>query len=77
MIVYDVATKVLDTEIFPKGNIAGLIPGITFIALLSQEKPLQWKEINTYTHAHRRIHTHTHTHTQHTHTDTKSSKSLT
>ena len=41
MIVYDVATKVLDTEIFPQGNIAGLISGITFIVLLSQEKPLR------------------------------------
>ena len=41
MIVYAVATKVLDTEIFPQGNIAGLISGITFIVLLSQEKPLR------------------------------------
>ena len=31
--------------------------GNTFIAWFSQEKPLQWKEINTHTH------THTHTHT--------------
>ena len=29
MIVYDVVTKVLETEIFPQGNIAGLITGIT------------------------------------------------
>ena len=41
MIVYDVTTKVLDTEIFPQGNIAGLISSITFIVLLSQEKPLR------------------------------------
>ena len=41
MIVYDVATKVLDTEIFPQGNIAGLISSITFIVLFSQEKPLR------------------------------------
>ena len=33
MIVYDVATKVLDTELFPQHNIAGLISGITFIVL--------------------------------------------
>ena len=62
MIVYDVAIKVLGTEIFPQGNVAGLISGITFIVLLSQEKPLRWKEINTYTQAH--THTHAHAHTQ-------------
>ena len=50
MIVYDVATKVLDTEIFPQHTIADLISGITFIVLFSQEKPLQGKEINTRTH---------------------------
>ena len=38
-LVYDVATKVLDTEIFPQHNIHGLIYGITFIVLFSQ-KPL-------------------------------------
>ena len=37
----DVATKVLDTEIFSQGNIAGLISGITFIILFSQNKPLR------------------------------------
>ena len=61
MIVYDVVTKVLDTEIFPQGNIAGLISGVTFIILFSQEKPLRGKEINTYTHAHTRTHIHTNT----------------
>ena len=40
MIVYDVATKVH----------AGLVSGITFIVLFSQEKPLRWKQINTHTH---------------------------
>ena len=50
MIVFDLETKVLDTEIFPQHNIADLNSGITFIALFSQEKPLQWKEINTVTH---------------------------
>ena len=62
MIVYDVATKVLDTESFPRHDIAGLISGITFIVLFSQEKPLLWKEMNTHTHKH--THTHTHTHTR-------------
>ena len=62
MIVYDVATKVLDTESFPRHNIAGLISGITFIVLFSQENPLLWKEMNTHTHKH--THTHTHTHTR-------------
>ena len=45
MTVYDVATKVLNTESFPQHSIAGLISGITFIVLLSQEKPLRWKKI--------------------------------
>ena len=49
MIVYDVATKVLDTEISPQHNIADLISGITFIVLFSQGKPLRWKEINIET----------------------------
>ena len=46
MIVFDAETKVLDTEVFSKHNIADLNSGITFI-LLSQEKPLGWKGINT------------------------------
>ena len=41
MTVYDVATKVLDTEKFSQHNIADLNSGITFIVLFSQEKPLQ------------------------------------
>ena len=41
MIVYDVATKVFDTVIFPQHAIVDLISGITFIVLLSQEKPLR------------------------------------
>ena len=52
MIVYDGATKVLDTETFPQHNIAGLISGITVIVLISQRKPLWWKEINTNTRHH-------------------------
>ena len=56
MIVHDVATKVLDRESSTQYNIAGLISGITFIVLLSQEKPLRWKEKNTFT-----PNTHTHT----------------
>ena len=50
MIVYDVATKVLDTESFLQHTIADLSSDITFIVLLSQEKPLRRKETNTYTH---------------------------
>ena len=61
MIAYDVATKLLDTESFSQHNFAGLISGITFIVLLSQEKPLRWKEMHTHTHT--RAHAHTHTHT--------------
>ena len=50
MIVYDVATKILVTEMFPKHTIADLISAITFIVLFSQEMPLRWKEINTQRH---------------------------
>ena len=38
MIVYEVATKVLDTESFSQRNIPGLISSITFVVLLIQEK---------------------------------------
>ena len=41
MIVFDVATKVLGTELFPQHNIADLNSGTSFIALLSQEKLLR------------------------------------
>ena len=40
MTVYDVATKVLDTENFPQHTIADLNSGITLIFLFNQEKPL-------------------------------------
>ena len=40
-IVYDVVTKVRDTEIFPQHNIASPISCIIFIVLFSQEKPLR------------------------------------
>ena len=74
MIFYDVATKVLDTESFPQHNIVGLISGITFIILFSQEKRLRWKEIKTHTHTHTRTHTRTRTHARaraHTHRRTQ------
>ena len=57
MIVYDMATKVLDTEKFPQRNIAGLISGITFIVLFQSGKA-STVEGNTHTHTH----THTRTH---------------
>ena len=63
MIVFDVATKVLGTELFPQHNIADLNSGISFIALLSQEKLLRWKEINTRARAHARTHARTRTRT--------------
>ena len=50
MIVCDVATKVLGTELFPQHSIADLISVIAFIFLFSQEKPSPWKEINTHIH---------------------------
>lgn len=46
MNVHDVATKVLDTELFSQHTIANMNSGITFIFLLSQEKRLRWKEVN-------------------------------
>ena len=49
MIAYDVATKALDTEIFRQYNIAGMISGITFTVLFSQEKPLQTQMYSTHT----------------------------
>ena len=49
MIVYDVATRVLDTESFPQHNIAGLISSITFVVLLIQEKG-NAVERNKHTH---------------------------
>ena len=51
MIDYDVAPKVLDTEIFPQHNIAGLIPGITFIVLF-QSGEASTVEGNKHTHTH-------------------------
>ena len=49
MIAHDIATKVLDTELFPRHAIDDLNSGITFIVLFSQEKPLRRKKINTHT----------------------------
>ena len=49
MIIYDVTTRVLGTELFPKHDISDLNSGITFIVLFSQDKPLRGKEINTHT----------------------------
>ena len=49
MTVFDVEPKVLETEIFLQHTIANLHFGITFV-LFSQEKLLQWKEINKYAH---------------------------
>ena len=57
MIVYDVATKVLDKEQFPQHN-AGLIPGITFIVLFQSVEAFT---MVGNTHTHTLTHTHTHT----------------
>ena len=40
-IVFDVETRVLETETFPQYTINDLNSGITFIVLFSQEKLLQ------------------------------------
>ena len=55
MIVYDVVTKVLGTELVPQHNIANLNSGIYCFA---QPEVFTVKE-SKHTH----IHTHTHTHT--------------
>ena len=52
MIVYNVATRVLGTELFPQYDIAKLNTVITFAVLFSQEKPLRGKEIDTPTRPH-------------------------
>ena len=41
MTVFDAITKIFDTEIFSQHTIADLNPGITFIILFNQEKPLR------------------------------------
>ena len=64
MIVHDVVTKVLDTEIFSQHSIVDLISGITFIVLFSHEKHIRWKERNARARARAHTHTHTHTHTK-------------
>ena len=80
MIVYDVATKVLDTELFPQPNIAGLISGITFVVLQSGET-FTVEHTHTHTHKHTHMHARTHTCTRthtytHTHTHMQCSANL-
>ena len=58
MIVYDVETKVLDTESFPQRNIAGLYIW-QYIHCSVQSGEAFTVDGNTHTHTH--IHTHTHT----------------
>ena len=51
MIVNEVVTKVLDTELFPQHTITDLNSGITFIVLFSHKKPFTVREnkhINKY-----------------------------
>ena len=59
MIVFDVTTKVVIAE----NTMADLNSDITFVVLLSQEKPLRRKKIHTHTYTHTHTHTQTHTHT--------------
>ena len=58
MIVYDVGTKVLDTEIFPQHTMADL--NIWYYLLFVQSEEAFTVKGNKHTH------THTYTHTQHT-----------
>ena len=55
MIIYDVATKLLEIEVFPQHNIADLSSGITLIVLFLQSEEAFTVKGNK--------HTHTHTHT--------------
>ena len=41
MIVYDMATKILGTELSPQHNIADLSSSITVIVFFNQQKPLR------------------------------------
>ena len=69
MIVYNVATKLLGTELLPRHNFADLASGITFIVLFSQHRSIYGERNYTYTRTHVRTHarTHTHTHTEYQH----------
>ena len=58
MIVFDVATKVLDTEIFPQHTVADLNLWHYIHCFVQSEKVFTMKE-NKHTHA--RTHAHTHT----------------
>ena len=49
MIVYDVATKVLDTELFPQHTIAELNSGITFFFIQPEDFAMK---ANNHTHIH-------------------------
>ena len=62
MIVYDVATKLLGTELLSPYNVANLVSGSTLIVFFSQHRSLYDERKNTHTHAHTHTHTHTHTH---------------
>ena len=59
MIVFDVTTKVVIAE----NTMADLNSDITFVVLLSQEKPLRRKKIHTHTYTHTHTHTNTYTYT--------------
>ena len=74
MIIYEVATKVRDTEAFPQHNIVGLISGITSIVLF-QSGEASTVEGNKHTHTQTHTHTHTHTNT-HTHTEHSSNSNI-
>ena len=72
MIVYGVATKVLDKEIFSQHAIADLIPGITLFSSVWRENFITlfssvWRENFTVTgNKHTGTQTYTHTNTQNT-----------
>ena len=63
-IVYDMATKVLDTEIFPQHTNTDLNVWRYIHCFVQSGKAFTVKE-NKNTHTHSHTHTHTHTHTQH------------
>ena len=61
MIDYDVAIKVLDTEIFPQHTIDDLSL-FHYICCFIQLGEDSIVEVNKHTHIHTHTHTHTHTH---------------
>ena len=75
MIVYDVATEVLETEIFSKHSITDLNLWHYIYCFVQSGKAFTVKG-NKHTRTRTHTHTHTHTHTTHTQTQELNFKQL-